>query len=184
MKTYPKISLITHQFWKPQKFSKTLKPKFPNMKCMKNKRLEIYQEKKILKKLEKPQRKRFGVREIVFGRWTSADRSRDIEEWEPDREEWIYRSLVNLDRCRYREVSRQLSRKVSRKCSSTDTGIEEVSRNNPSNARIEARSIHQLSRSYRGGRSFLDLSTRYQDSKIIEKVSASFSKQFFEKRKT
>ena len=38
------------------------------MKCMKNKRLEIYQEKKILKKLEKPQRKRFGVREIVFGR--------------------------------------------------------------------------------------------------------------------
>ena len=32
---------------------------------MKNKRLETYQEKK---KLEKSQRKRFRVREVVFGR--------------------------------------------------------------------------------------------------------------------
>ena len=38
------------------------------MKCMKNERLEAYKEKKILKKLEKSQRKRFGVREIVFER--------------------------------------------------------------------------------------------------------------------
>ena len=51
-----------------------------------------------------------------------------------------------------------------RKWSSTDIGIEEMSRNNPSNARIEARSIHQLSRSYRGDRSFLDLSTRYREA--------------------
>ena len=35
------------------------------------------------------------------------------------------------------KVSRQLLRKVSRKWSSTDTGIEEVSRNNPSDARTE-----------------------------------------------
>ena len=35
---------------------------------MKNERLEAYKEKKILKKLEKSQRKRFGVREIVFKR--------------------------------------------------------------------------------------------------------------------
>ena len=67
-------------------------------------------------------RKRFGVREIVFERWTGADRSK---EWEPDRKERIYRSSIKLDRCRYWEVSRQLSRRWS----STDTGIEEVLRN-------------------------------------------------------
>ena len=50
------------------------------MKCIKNERLETYQEKKNLKKLEKSQRKRFGVREMVFGRRTGADRSREIEE--------------------------------------------------------------------------------------------------------
>ena len=54
--------------------------------------------------------------------------------------------------------------KVLRKWSSTDTSIEEVLRNNPSNARTKARSIHQLSRSYRGDRSFLDLSTRYREA--------------------
>ena len=35
---------------------------------MKNERLEAYQKKKILKKLEKSQSKRFGVGEMVFGR--------------------------------------------------------------------------------------------------------------------
>ena len=33
-----------------------------------------------MKKLEKTLGKRFGVREMVFGRGTSADRSREIEE--------------------------------------------------------------------------------------------------------
>ena len=99
----------------------------------------------------------------VFGRekWESY-RERDRRKWEADRTRRLYRPSVKLDRCRYREVSRQLSRKVSRKWSSTNTGIEGVSRNNPSNARTEARSIHQLLRSYRGGRSFLDLSTKYR----------------------
>ena len=73
-KTHPKISIITHQFWK------TPKPKFQNMKCMKNERLETYQEKKILEKLVESQRRRFGVREKVFRRWTGADKSREIEE--------------------------------------------------------------------------------------------------------
>ena len=52
MKIHPKISKITQQFWKTPKSSKTPKPRFQNMKCMKNERLEAYQEKKILKKLE------------------------------------------------------------------------------------------------------------------------------------
>ena len=35
---------------------------------MKNERLETYQEKKILEKLDESQRRRFGVREKVFRR--------------------------------------------------------------------------------------------------------------------
>ena len=44
---------------------------------MKNERLETYQEKK---NLEKSLRKRFGVKERVFGRRTGAGRLREIEE--------------------------------------------------------------------------------------------------------
>ena len=69
-------------------------------------------------------------------------------------------SAVNLDRCRCQEVSRHLSRKVSRKWSST----VEVSRNNPTESRIETQSIHQVSRSYRGCRTILDRSTRYREA--------------------
>ena len=118
------------------------------------------------------------MREIVFGWWTSMDRERS-KKWEPDRKERIYRSSVKLDRFRYREVSRQLSGKVSRKWSSTDTSIEEVSRNSPSNVRTEARSIHQLSRSYRGGMSFLDLSTKYWEAvgNVIKKKLKKLDRQ-------
>ena len=50
MKAYPKISKITHQFWKTPKFFTNPKPKFQNMKCMKNENLETYKEKKNLEK--------------------------------------------------------------------------------------------------------------------------------------
>ena len=155
MKTHPKISTITHQFWK------TPKPRFQNMKCMNNKRKEAYQ---VRKNLKKPWGSRLEWDESVWERKRESYRERDRRKWVTDRMRRLYRPSVNLDRCRCREVFRQLSRKVSRKWSSTDTSIEEVSRNNPSDARIEARSIHQLSRSYRGGRSFLDLSTRYREA--------------------
>ena len=42
------------------------------------------------------------------------------------------------------------------------SGIEQVSSNKESVSRTEAQSIHQVSRSYRGDRSFLDRSTRYR----------------------
>ena len=74
VKTHPKISTITHQLWK------TPKPRFQNMNACKWKRSEAYQVKENLEKLEKSLGKRFGVREIVFGRWTGADRSREIKE--------------------------------------------------------------------------------------------------------
>ena len=41
-------------------------------------------------------------------------------------------------------------------------GIEQVSSNKESNLRTEVQSIHQVLRSYRGGKSILDRSTRYQ----------------------
>ena len=65
------------------------------------------------------------------------------------------------------EVSRGMEtsvlRKVSRKTTSTNVVVEEVSRNK-AKTRKEARSIHHLSRSYRGSRNFLDRSTSYRRS--------------------
>ena len=100
-----------------------------------------------------------------FGRKKERAIEREIE-WNEGQIAWesLNRSSVNLNKWRCQEVSRQLSRKVSRKWPSIDTGIEEVSRNNPLDARIETWSIHQLSRSYQGGKNFLDLSTRYRVS--------------------
>ena len=43
-------------------------------------------------------------------------------------------------------------------------GIEQVLRNNSSDPRTKARLIHQVWKSYRGGRSFLDQSTRYREA--------------------
>ena len=54
-------------FEKPQNFSKIPKPRFQNMKCMKNERLEVYQENKNLKKLEKTLRIKTGVRWECLG---------------------------------------------------------------------------------------------------------------------
>ena len=84
----------------------------------------------------------------------------------------LNRPVVNLDRWRCWEVSRHLSRKVSRKWSSTVEGNDKVSRNKPTNTRTEARSIHQVSRSYWGCRSILDRSTRCRDAiKDVETFS-------------
>ena len=52
----------------PKIFSKTPKPRFQNMKCMKHERLEAYQEKKILKKFEKNLEKQDWNEMRVFGR--------------------------------------------------------------------------------------------------------------------
>ena len=58
---------------------------------------------------------------------------------------------------------------MSRNWSST----AEVSSNKESDSRTEARSIHWVSRSYRGGRSFLDRSTKYRGGvEIVFKKNA------------
>ena len=64
---------------KPQNVSKTPKPTFQNMKCMKNERLEAYQEKKILKKLEETLRNKIGVRYECLGEKTKSYRERERE---------------------------------------------------------------------------------------------------------
>ena len=140
------IATTTHQlqqqlinFEKPQ----NLGFKTQNAWIMKDTKLTKWG--KSWKSLKKPWGLRLEWDESVWGRKWESYRERDRRKWATDRMRRLYKPLGNLDRCRYREVLRQLSRKVSRKWSLTDTGIEEVSRNNPSNARTEAWSIHQLS---------------------------------------
>ena len=66
-KSIPKFQQSLINFEKPQNFSKSPKPRFQNMKCRKNERLEAYQVKKLLKKLENPLGKRLGVSEKGLG---------------------------------------------------------------------------------------------------------------------
>ena len=53
-KPIPKFQQQLIYFEKPQNFSKTPKPKFQNMKCMKNERLELTKRRKSWKILKKP----------------------------------------------------------------------------------------------------------------------------------
>ena len=128
--------------------------------------------------------------------WERKQRAieRDIE-WN---EVWIaqgglYRTLSKSRQMRCREVSRGVEVGVE-KMLVDNWGIEQVLRNNSSDPRTEARSIHQVSRSYRGGRSFIDRSTRYQGavgiaiwkslrSSTDSKVSSHFLKPVFREEK-
>ena len=129
---------------------------------MKDKKINKW--RKSWKGLKKPWGSRLEGDEVV---WERKERAIEIEierSEGPIARGSINKPLVNLDRWRCREVSRHLSRKVSRNWSSIDSGIKEVSRNKPSDIRTEARLIHQLSRSYLGGRNFLDCSTRWREA--------------------
>ena len=94
---------------------------------------------------------------IVVGRWRDRAIEREIERNEVRIARGrIYRTSVKLDRWRCRAKCRGFGHRqiqVSRKCRGTKT----------SDTRDEARSIHQVSRSYRGERNFLDQSTRCWD---------------------
>ena len=78
-KPNPKFQQKLINFEKSQKFSKTPKPRFQNMKCMKWKRLEAYQVKKILRKLEETLRKRFWSEMREFGRGRVRAIEREID---------------------------------------------------------------------------------------------------------
>ena len=79
-KPIPKFQQQLINFEKPQNFSKTPKPRFENMKCMKNERLEAYQEKKILKKLEETLRNKIGMRWECLGEKNERAIEREIKE--------------------------------------------------------------------------------------------------------
>ena len=132
VKTHPKISKRNHQFWKTPKFFKNPKPKFQIMKCMKNKRLETYQEKKILERgLKNPWGRGLEWKGECLGDeqlWTDRERSK---KWEKNRDWEIYRPFSNAWQLRYREVSRKLSRiwsstaKISKRYQATKSQIQE-----------------------------------------------------------
>ena len=79
-KPIPKFQQKLINFEKPQNFSKTPKPRFQNMKCMKNERLEAYQVKKKIEKAWRNLEEQDRSEMRVFGRWIGANRSREIEE--------------------------------------------------------------------------------------------------------
>ena len=157
MKTQPKISLNTHQFWKNPKFSK--KPKTKVSKHEMHEEWEISSSPSV-EKLEKAWR---NLKEEVWNERKSV--------WEMNRRGQIERDRRNERRIAKDvkiEPSVMLDRWGIERCWGScwekvvdSWGIEKVSRNKKSDLRTEARSIHQVSRSYRGGRSILDWSTRY-----------------------
>ena len=97
----------------------------------------------------------------VLGEKTEKYLERDRLKWEPDR----IRSLNSAcSKSQQMQVLRGIEIPVEggvEKMIIDSWGIEEVSRNNLTESRTVARSIHQVSRSYRGYRPNLDQSTKY-----------------------
>ena len=128
--------------------------------------------------LEKAWRNLWGLRLEWDERvWERKQRAieRDIE-WNKDRiaRGGLNRTFSKARQMRCREVSGSCQCRC-RENACRHWGIEQVSSNNSSNPRIEARSIHQVSRSYRGYRPNLDRSTRYRGTSEIA-IRKSFSK--------
>ena len=108
-------------------------------------------------------KEKIGSEMRVFGRWTDRAIEGEIERNEVQIARGrIYRTSVKLDR--WREVSSKVLSQVSMIWPSIDTSVEKVSRYKTSDIRDKARSIHQVSRSYRGSRNFLVRSTSCRGS--------------------
>ena len=91
--------------------------------------------------------------------------------WERDRMKWKPNRTGNLNSTSSKSRQMQVSRGIETPVEGSvekriidSWGIEEVSRNNSTESRTEARSIHQVSSSYRGYRPILDRSTRYREA--------------------
>ena len=100
--------------------------------------------------------------ESVLGEKTEKYRERDRRKWVPDRTGGLYSAG---SKSRQMQVSRGIEvpvEEVSRKSSSTAEVSRRYRGTTQQKPRIEARSIHQVSRSYRGCRPILDQSTRYR----------------------
>ena len=123
-------------------------------------RLEVYQVKKILKKLEETLRKKFGVSE----RGQGDEKSEVSRERSKEMRCGLYEENIQaISKSRQMKVSRHLSRQVSRKWQLTNTSVENMSRNKPPYQEQKLDRLTQLSRSYRGDKNFLNRSTRCRE---------------------
>ena len=103
---------------------------------------------------------------------------------EGDRVKWVLDRTGSLNSASSKSWQMQISRGIEisveggvEKMVVNSWGIEEVSRNNPTELRTEAQSIHQVSRSYRGCRAILDQSTRYRAAVEIAIKKAEEARQ-------
>ena len=133
--------------------------------------------------------------ENILGEKREKYQERDWVKWVPDRTGSLNSAS---SKSRQMQVSRGIEISVEggvEKMVVDSWGIEEVSRNNPTESRTEARLIHQVSRSYQRWRPILDRSTRYReavgiairkswrssiDSKVSRRCRASFLKAVFQ----
>ena len=154
---------------------------------------------KTWKKLENPKGKGLEWVREVWEMKSQRYQEKDRQKWVADRTRRIYRSLVNFERWGVEVVSRHLSRRCREKAMSIDHVSRSYRGIKTPEARYDARSIHQVSRSCREVRNFLDRSTRCRGvvEIVIRKtlgsstiasyrggVEPAFQKQFFEMRKT
>ena len=125
-------------------------------------------------------------------------RERDQQTWATDHRRRIYRPSVILDRWGVKVVSRHLSSRCWEKATSTDHVSRSCRGKKTPEARYDARSIHQVSRSCQEVKNFLDWFTRCRgaveitirkslgsstDSYLSRRCRASFSKTVFREEK-
>ena len=100
--------------------------------------------------------------ESVLGEKTEKYWERDRRKWFPNRTGGLYSAASKSHQMQVSRGIKGICRGGVKKMLVDSWGVEEVSRNNTSKSRTEARSIHQVLRSYRGYRPNLDRSTRYR----------------------
>ena len=140
---------------------------FKTWNTCKWRRSEVYQVKKDLKKLENPKGRGLEWVREVWEMKSQRYRERDRQKWAANHTRRIYKPSVNLDRWGVEVVSRQLSSKCREKATSTDHVLRSCRGRKTLEARYDARSIHQVSKSCWEVRNFLDQSTKCRDASEI-----------------
>ena len=78
-KPIPKFQQTLINFEKPQNFSKSSKPRFQNMKCMKNEKKREHTKWFEARRVRKSRGLKVLREKIVFGRWKVGSVEREIE---------------------------------------------------------------------------------------------------------
>ena len=147
-------SILKNPKLKPKK--KIPKPRFQKHECMKCKRIEAYHVKKSLVKLEETLQNSFEGEKKVFGR-ENNNQSREISrKGQADHTRSLNRALSKSRQMRCRGGVETSVEKVSRKATSTDHVSRSCRGIKTPEAKDEPRLIHQVSRSCREVRNFLN----------------------------